>query len=347
EAYLGNIYKGRVVNIEPSIGAAFVSFGGTTNGFLHASDVLPDYAREDFSITDVLEGRARATGDDGPDVVRAVLEDADDEEDEAAGDEEKAADADASAEDEDDEEDDAVDRDEEHVVGGGADEDDDDLHGGAHAHDDEVAEATGDDELAEADGEAVDAAAAGAAEAPEPEGHGDAEPAAAEGAAGEGAPATATVVADARTRGRQGRKAAEKRARRPRLPIDKLLRRGQEVIVQITKEGIGNKGPTLTTYISLPGRCLVLMPSLPKCGVSRKIEGQKERRRLKRIVRELDTIGNGGVGFIVRTAGTGKTKEDLQRDRDYLQRIWEFVGQRARVTRAPALLYQESDLVLK
>jgi ribonuclease E len=89
------------------------------------------------------------------------------------------------------------------------------------------------------------------------------------------------------------------------------------------------------------------MPSLPKCGVSRKIEDVKERKRLKRIVRELDETGHGGIGFIVRTAGVNKTLADLQRDRDYLKKIWEMVAQRLKVTRAPALLYQESDLVLK
>ena len=67
-----------------------------------------------------------------------------------------------------------------------------------------------------------------------------------------------------------------------RVPIDQLVKKGQELIVQVTKEGIGAKGPTLTTFVSLPGRSLVMMPSLPKCGVSRKIDDHGERRRLKR-----------------------------------------------------------------
>lgn len=131
------------------------------------------------------------------------------------------------------------------------------------------------------------------------------------------------------------------------LPIDTLVKRGQEVVVQVTKEGIGAKGPALTTYVSLPGRSLVLMPSLPKCGVSRKIDDVKERRRLKRIVKDLDNTGSGGIGFIVRTAGINETKQDLQRDRDYLNKIWQMIAQRLKGTRAPAVLYQESDLVLK
>lgn len=77
EAYLGNIYKGRVVNIEPSIGAAFVNFGGRSNGFLHVSDVLPAYGGDEFSLEDIIEGRARVSGEEGPDAVRSVLTDGD------------------------------------------------------------------------------------------------------------------------------------------------------------------------------------------------------------------------------------------------------------------------------
>src|SRR5262249_26024293 len=70
EAYLGNVYKGKVVNIEPSIGAAFVSFGGRVNGFLHVSDVLPAYGRPEFQLDDVIEGRARVNVDDGPESLQ-------------------------------------------------------------------------------------------------------------------------------------------------------------------------------------------------------------------------------------------------------------------------------------
>ena len=74
EAYLGNVYKGKVVNIEPSIGAAFVSFGGRVNGFLHVSDVLPAYGRPEFQLDDVIEGRARVNVDDGPESVQQALQ---------------------------------------------------------------------------------------------------------------------------------------------------------------------------------------------------------------------------------------------------------------------------------
>src|SRR6185436_19167283 len=79
EAYLGNIYKGKVVNIEPSIGAAFVAFGGRVNGFLHVSDVLPAYGRPEFVLDDVIEGRARVDVDDGPESMQQALSDDDDD----------------------------------------------------------------------------------------------------------------------------------------------------------------------------------------------------------------------------------------------------------------------------
>ena len=124
-------------------------------------------------------------------------------------------------------------------------------------------------------GDAAGAAEAGGAQAAEATatedgGDGDAAPEARE------APRKKRSRRGGKERGGQERRTS--RANRP--TIDQLLKKGQEVVVQVTKEGIGNKGPTLTTYVSLPGRSLVLMPSLPKCGVSRKIEDGKERRRL-------------------------------------------------------------------
>ena len=146
--------------------------------------------------------------------------------------------------------------------------------------------------------------------------------------------------------GRNGvEEVGRKTPRRERPPIQKCLRRGQEVIVQITKEGIGTKGPTLTTYISLPGRYLVLMPGMNRLGVSRKIEDDAARRKMREILNELKLPDN--MGFILRTAGLDKTKRELQRDLMYLQRLWKAVANRIRTERAPAELYQESDLVIR
>src|SRR4029077_2635900 len=122
----------------------------------------------------------------------------------------------------------------------------------------------------------------------------------------------------------------------PRLPITDLLKKGEMVAVQVTKDAIGDKGPTLTTYISIPGRYLVLMPSMSRTGVSRKIEDEKERKRLKRILEQLDVPP--GMGVIVRTAGVGRTAEDLKRDLDYLTSAWENFARRLRSGNGPAPL---------
>ncbi|MEQ1892607.1 MAG: Rne/Rng family ribonuclease, partial [Planctomycetota bacterium] len=146
-----------------------------------------------------------------------------------------------------------------------------------------------------------------------------------------------------RERGRRGKPARHRV--RARIPIDQLLKKGQMVAVQITKDAIGDKGPTLTTYISIPGRYLVLMPSLERTGVSRKIDDEKERRRLKRILQSLDIPE--GMGVIVRTAGVGRSKLEIKRDLEYLLLAWEDFSKRLRSGRNPSPLYQESDVAIR
>lgn len=144
---------------------------------------------------------------------------------------------------------------------------------------------------------------------------------------------------------RQIEEVGRKTPRRERPPIQKCLRRGQEVLVQIIKEGIGTKGPTLTTYISIPGRFLVMLPGMNRLGVSRKIEDEEVRRKMRRILDELDLPKD--MGFILRTAGLDCNKRELQRDLQYLQRLWKVVANRIKHDRAPCELYQESDLVIR
>jgi ribonuclease E len=144
---------------------------------------------------------------------------------------------------------------------------------------------------------------------------------------------------------KQVEEVGRKTPRRERPPIQKCLRRGQEVLVQIIKEGIGSKGPTLTTYISIPGRYLVMLPGMNRLGVSRKIEDDDVRRQMRRILDELELPRD--MGFILRTAGIDRNKRDLQRDLQYLQRLWKVVAARIKNERAPCELYQESDLVIR
>jgi ribonuclease E len=238
--YVGNIYKGRIVNLEPSIQAAFVDFGVGRNGFLHISDVEPQYFRQG-----------------GYDPKKAILPN-----------------------------------------GGQRRDRDFDPHS-----------EQGDDESRG-----------------EPRG-------------------------DNRGRG-GGRSGGVKTARqrigvRPRFkpPIQDIFQRGDEVLVQVIKEGIGTKGPTLSTYISIPGRYLVLMPALGRIGVSRKIESDEDRRRLRDILRELNPPK--GVGFIVRTAGTDRTKKELSRDLAYLLRLWKVIVRRIKKTTGPVDIYEESDMIIR
>jgi ribonuclease E len=223
--YVGNIYKGKIVNLEPSIQAAFVDFGVGRNGFLHISDVESQYFRQGGFDPDKL---IQPDGTQDP----------------PKRSEEEGSDA-----------------------GGGT-----------------------------------------------------------------------------RTR------TATRKARpgvRPRIkpPIQDIFRRGDEVLVQVIKEGIGTKGPTLSTYISIPGRYLVLMPALGRIGVSRKIEDEDDRRRLRDILRELKPPK--GVGFIVRTAGTERTKKELSRDLAYLLRLWKVIVRRIKKTTGPIDIYEESDMIIR
>jgi ribonuclease E len=134
-------------------------------------------------------------------------------------------------------------------------------------------------------------------------------------------------------------------SRRDRPPIQRCLRRGDEIIVQIIKEGIGTKGPTLTTYLSIPGRILVMMPGMAKMGVSRKIEDDEERRRLRQILDSLKPPKD--VGFIIRTAGVARSKTEIQRDLTYLTRLWTIFVKKRDSGPGPMELYAEGDLVTR
>ncbi len=137
----------------------------------------------------------------------------------------------------------------------------------------------------------------------------------------------------------------QKISRRNRPPIQKCLKKGDQVIVQVIKEGIGTKGPTLSTYLSIPGRYLVMMPGMSKIGVSRKIEDDADRQGMREVLASLTLPPD--MGFILRTAGLGRGKGELQRDLNYLKRLWKAVVKRIKSEQGPSLLYKESDLVTR
>ena len=122
-------------------------------------------------------------------------------------------------------------------------------------------------------------------------------------------------------RGRRGPKADEAAADEPR--IETLLREGQDVLVQVVKEPLGTKGARLTCHASLAGRFLVFMPTVDHVGVSRKIESREERGRLRGIVREFREAEGFTGGIIIRTAASGRPKEDIVSDLQYFNRIWK------------------------
>ena len=127
--------------------------------------------------------------------------------------------------------------------------------------------------------------------------------------------------------------------------IKHALSEGQEIIVQVEKEERGNKGAALTTFVSLAGRYLVLMPNNPRAGgVSRRIEGE-DRNELREALNEVQVPN--GMGVIVRTAGVGRCAEELQWDLDYLAHVWKAIGDAAAERKAPFLIYQESNVIIR
>jgi ribonuclease G len=132
-----------------------------------------------------------------------------------------------------------------------------------------------------------------------------------------------------------------RRRKAPVLKIEDHLKKGQEILVQITKESIGTKGPRVTQQVSLPGRFCVLMPGVEHVGVSRRIEDRAERQRIKAIIHDLKAPG---VGIIARTAGEGKGDPEFAADIKHLVKTWQKVDKKAAAVRAPAMVHSELEL---
>ena len=124
-----------------------------------------------------------------------------------------------------------------------------------------------------------------------------------------------------------------------------MLKKGQEILVQVVKEAAGTKGASVTTYLSLPGRFLVLMPGSDSHGISRKIEDEEEREKLRTIMNSLNIPE--GIGYIVRTASKEITKTSLNKDLRYLLRLWGETKKRGQTVASPALIYKDQDIIAK
>ena len=127
-------------------------------------------------------------------------------------------------------------------------------------------------------------------------------------------------------------------------PIEDLLSQGDELIVQVVKAPLPNKGARITTEITLPGRYVVYVPTVANLGVSRRIQAPEERERLRRVLEELTP---DGAGLIVRTAGEGRQAEDFAQDLEFLEQRWRGLEKRAAEVRAPTLLHEDFDLALR
>jgi ribonuclease E len=120
-----------------------------------------------------------------------------------------------------------------------------------------------------------------------------------------------------------------------------ILKVGQEIIVQAVREAVGNKGALLTSYVSLPGRYLVLLPNKPGSGISRKVEDEEDRQKIKNIMKQIKIPED--MGFIVRTAGYNRTKQEISRDYQHLVRLWKEINKKAKSITDSSMIYQETD----
>ena len=364
----GNIYLAKVVRVEPSLQAAFVEYGGNRHGFLAFSEIHPDYYQ--IPVADrqrLLEMQAADARDDededdddvGADYAARQNIAVPDEpgHHEAAAAEPAAASIESAAEsaadpvlpaglpgDEVVSETDAA---EAVVADAGAEPAPAEAHPLQLAAEQLVAEAAPDDghdtiEGAEASGSDESPADSHAAQA-------DAEAAQADDQGDdreEAAPPPETIGGEGPEES-DGEGPSERRIP-PRFlrhyKIQEVIRRRQIMLVQVVKEERGSKGAALTTYISLAGRFSVLMPNSPRGGgVSRKITSGTDRKRLREVIDELHLPQ--GMSIIVRTAGAQRPKPEIRRDCEYLLRLWDNIRERTLQSAAPALIYEEADLI--
>ena len=328
----GNIYLAKVTRVEPSLQAAFVDFGGDRHGFLAFNDIHPDYFqipvedREALVAAENAEGGNEATAQALVDEIDSTVEDIseterpDADEGDPVEDEPEASIAESAGTPEADT-----------VVTEPVEED-------APEPDPEEPEAEAEDsgETAQADAASAEAAEDGS----EPE-------------TGEGEETAGEKKPSSSRRRRRGRRRGDSEgngesrppsSRSRRYKIQEVIKRNQIILVQVVKEERGNKGAALTTYISLAGRYCVLMPNTARGGgISRKITNPNARRKLKKIIEDLEI--QNGMGVIMRTAGTERSKAEIRRDFEYLSRTWDDVRDRTFSSIAPTLVYEDASLI--
>lgn len=362
----GSIFLAKVTRVEPSLQAAFVNFGGNRHGFLPFSEIHPDYFRIPIEDREALMAEQEA-------FLKAH-----DEREELE--EEELAQAAASRQENGEGEEEPFEEDEEadteipavEVVGGAvASIPEDEEAGDIAAEREETSQTSGEEsgaesvsgqDVEEAEG-AVDAVQAGG-DVAIVEGIEEADN---EGGGQEGDEGRRRGARGRRFRGGRGRRrssyrnpnvevvggdeveggdagAAFRFNLRRKYKIQEVIKRGQIMLIQVSKEERGNKGAAVTSYLSLAGRYCVLMPNSPRAGgVSRKIANHKDRARMRDIMKDLEVPQ--GMSVILRTAGVSRTKVEIKRDLDYLLRLWDTIRDLTLKSNAPALVYEEADLI--
>ncbi len=333
----GNIYLAKVTRVEPSLQAAFVEYGGNRHGFLAFSEIHPDYYQ--IPVADrqaLLADEARADREDERDEEkrekrgrrdRGRRGDRDGRAKKATSDETVSADA--------------VETDGKEAAM---------VNEGAPAFGDEFAPAIAESTTEDA---AENAAPLTYETSEEPSGEAEGEPSEARRPSEDDDSGDDHGSEDGDQEEPEqlgGGDALDDMPERPQrssrrqYKIQEVIKRRQIILVQVVKEERGNKGAALTTYLSLAGRYSVLMPNTGKGGgISRKITNAEDRKRLKEIAQELEVPE--GMGLILRTAGASRTKVEIKRDYEYLMRMWESVRELTLASVAPALVYEEGNLV--
>ena len=302
----GNVYLAKVMRVEPSLQAAFVDYGGNRHGFLPFNDIHPDYYQIPVEDREALYAEhADVDGTEEPATARPAAPAADGAEDEAGNG--ALAEGEAPPE-------------------GEAQP--------AEASTPETAEATADEDGAAGDGAGRDDnGAAEANGADDSNGAGNANGGDVEVMGGD-------ELDDLERRRLQASRSLLSR----RYRIQEVIRKRQILLVQVVKEERGNKGAALTTYLSLAGRYIVLMPNAIRGGgISRKIVNADDRRHLKKIMHDLDIPARMAV--IVRTAGLSRSKTEIKRDLEYLLRRWQNIRDLTMESTAPCVINEEANLI--
>ncbi len=343
----GNIYLAKVTRVEPSLQAAFVDYGGNRHGFLAFSEIHPDYYQIPVADREALMEEERAYAE-----AMKARDEAEESKPKKRRSRSRSKAAEVKTDDPVETLDvsaeptgmETIDLVEEEAADQDVPEGTSPMETVAETPVEEPSEDAGDDPADETTEAEADAAPAEPVEADEPEADlADETDVEADEAKPDAAAKDDTIESVADDDDSEDIRPPRK-PRPRRYKIQEVIKVRQVLLVQVVKEERGNKGAALTTYLSLAGRYCVLMPNTARGGgISRKITNAADRKKLKEIASEIDVPM--GAGLIIRTAGAKRTKSEIKRDYEYLQRLWEQIRELTLKSIAPAKIYEEGDLI--